>query len=333
MLKIKKLEKKETVYDINVLDNHNFYANDLLVHNCVESFSPFDIDSTHTCTLLSIVHPFIETDEDLRDVTRSAIEILDLTIELSTAPTESSRKHNNEIRAVGLGSMGLADWIAMNSLSFEKPEHQDIIQARFEKLAYYAIERSHELGIELGNFGKFEESQWKHGEIFGKVLTEIKMMAKTKLNWDVLAHKVTKNMRHGYLLAIAPNTTSSSAIGVSSSILPTISKLFIEETKTGNIPRMPLFIEERPLGYKEYKYMDMLKINTLIGKIQFWTDQGISYEPLFDLNNPENRKTETIFNFYIDAWKKGIKAIYYSRWIKPGTEAISEKSECISCAG
>ncbi|RLD42223.1 MAG: ribonucleoside-diphosphate reductase subunit alpha, partial [Bacteroidetes bacterium] len=200
---------------------------------CVESFSPFDVDSTHTCTLLSVVHPFINSDEELRDVTRTAIEILDLTVELSTAPTESSRKHNNEIRAVGLGSMGLADWNAANSLSFEMPDHQDAIQARFEKLAYYAVERSNELGEELGNFGKFEESQWKQGEIFGKVLTEIKMESKTDLDWDTLSHKVSKNMRHGYLMAIAPNTTSSSAIGVSSSILPTISKLFIEETKTG----------------------------------------------------------------------------------------------------
>lgn len=300
---------------------------------CVESFSPFDVDSTHTCTLLSIVHPFIETDEELRDVTRTAIEILDLTVDLSVAPTDSSQKHNDDIRAVGLGSMGLADWNAANGLSFEMPAHQDAIQARFEKLAYFAIERSNELGKELGNFGRYEESEWKKGSIFGKVLTEIKMMSKTDLNWDELAHKVSQNMRHGYLMAIAPNTTSSSAIGVSSSILPTISKLFIEETKTGNIPRMPLFIEERPLGYKEYKHIDMIKMNSLVGKIQFWTDQGISYEPLFDLNDPENRKTETIFNFYMDAWKKGIKAIYYTRWIKPGTDDISEKKECIGCAG
>jgi ribonucleoside-diphosphate reductase alpha chain len=332
MLKIRKLEKQEKVYDINVQDNHNFYANELLVHNCVESFSPFDHDTTHTCTLLSVVHPFIP-DEELRDVTRSSIELLDLTVDISTPPTESSNKHNNEIRAVGLGSMGLADWNAMNGLSYEFSEHQDKIQARFEKLAYYAIERSHELGIELGSFGRFEESEWRKGNIFGKVLTEIKMMAKTDLNWDILAHKCTKAMRHGYLMAIAPNTTSSSAIGVSSSILPTTSKLFIEETKTGNIPRMPLFIEERPLGYKEYKYMDPFKMNTLIGKIQFWTDQGISFELLIDLNNPENRKTERIFNIFIDAWEKGIKAIYYTRWIKPGTEDASEKKECISCAG
>ena len=33
-LKITKLKHKEDVYDFTVLDTHNFYANDILVHNC-----------------------------------------------------------------------------------------------------------------------------------------------------------------------------------------------------------------------------------------------------------------------------------------------------------
>jgi hypothetical protein len=36
MIKIEKLNKKTKVFDINVENNHNFYANDILVHNCQE---------------------------------------------------------------------------------------------------------------------------------------------------------------------------------------------------------------------------------------------------------------------------------------------------------
>jgi len=36
MAKIEVLQYKEDVYDITVEDNHNFYANDILIHNCVE---------------------------------------------------------------------------------------------------------------------------------------------------------------------------------------------------------------------------------------------------------------------------------------------------------
>lgn len=36
MIKITKLAKKEDVYDLTIEDNHNFYCNNILVHNCVE---------------------------------------------------------------------------------------------------------------------------------------------------------------------------------------------------------------------------------------------------------------------------------------------------------
>jgi hypothetical protein len=36
MAKVEILQYKEDVYDITVSDNHNFYANDILIHNCVE---------------------------------------------------------------------------------------------------------------------------------------------------------------------------------------------------------------------------------------------------------------------------------------------------------
>jgi intein/homing endonuclease len=39
MLKIRKLEKKEPVYDISVEGNENFYANDINVHNCSKFWS------------------------------------------------------------------------------------------------------------------------------------------------------------------------------------------------------------------------------------------------------------------------------------------------------
>jgi len=298
---------------------------------CVESFSIFDEETTHTCNLLSLVHPFIT---DLRHTTRLAMEILDSTVDLGVAPTEASSKHNDEIRAVGLGSMGLADWCAKNAVSYQSEKGVQEISKLFEKVAYYAIERSHELGKSLGSFKRHSESEWAKGNIFGKTLSEIKEKSLVQgLDWDRLSYMVSVAMRNGWLLAIAPNTTSSSAIGVSASILPTFSKFFVEETATGNIPRMPLYIEENPLGYTDYKYVDKYKMNTVIATIQFWTDGGISYEQVFDLNLPENRDVNTIFNFYIDAWKKGIKTIYYIRWIKPGTNKMVEKTECFGCAG
>ena len=332
MIKITKLQETETVYDINVANNHNFYANNILVHNCMESYSIFDEETTHTCNLLSLVHPYI-SDDELESVTRDAVDLLDLTVDISIPPIKKSIKHNKDIRAIGLGSMGLDDWRAYNNISWYKDTDIDKIMQRFEKIAYYAIHQSSLNGKELGSFGRFKESEWSKGNMLGRTLEEIQRNSKTDLDWAALSEMVKISMRNGWLLAIAPNTTSSSAIGVTSSILPTYSKSFIEETKVGNIPRMPLYIEERPLGYIAYSDMDMFHLNTIIGGIQFWTDAGISYEPLFDLNKDENRSARRIMEFYIDAWKKGVKGIYYIRWIKPGTKTITDKEECLGCAG
>jgi len=40
MIKIERILKREKVYDITVEDNHNFYANNILIHNCTEISVP-----------------------------------------------------------------------------------------------------------------------------------------------------------------------------------------------------------------------------------------------------------------------------------------------------
>lgn len=307
------------------------------VNLCCESFSVFDTDTTHCCNLLSLVAPFIEK-EELEFVIHHAMNLLDLTIYLSQAPTKGSKKHNDEINAVGLGVMGLADWAAANQMSYETELGRRKANALFERISYFAINASSDLATELGSFKRFNDSKWSDGDLLGRPIQEILDRHDAELNsdldWSFLSNKVkTKGIRNGWLLAVAPNTTSSSGIGVTASILPTYSKAFTEETKCGNVMRMPLYIEEFPLGYKEYKYIDMIKMNSFIATVQFWIDAGISYEPMFDLNDDSKRSTQYIFEVYLDAWKKGVKTIYYVRWIKPGTESLSEKKECIGCAG
>lgn len=51
MIDIEYLNIEIPVYDINVEHNHNFYANDILVHNCVESYSNFKPSTVEKTTL------------------------------------------------------------------------------------------------------------------------------------------------------------------------------------------------------------------------------------------------------------------------------------------
>ncbi|NGX44130.1 MAG: hypothetical protein K1060chlam3_00293, partial [Candidatus Anoxychlamydiales bacterium] len=81
---------------------------------------------------------------------------------------------------------------------------------------------------------------------------------------------------------------------------------------------------------KEYKNMDIKAVNSVISEIQKWTDTGISYELIFNLNM-EKINAKYIFESLVDAWEKKIKTIYYIRTIqKDGSTA--DKNECVSCA-
>jgi DNA gyrase subunit A len=40
VISVRKLSGKHTVYDVEVTNRHRFYANDLLVHNCLGRYHP-----------------------------------------------------------------------------------------------------------------------------------------------------------------------------------------------------------------------------------------------------------------------------------------------------
>lgn len=68
MIKIRKIEIVEDVYDITVEDNHNFYADGILVHNCAEiSLRPFQF-----CNLCEVNVSDVESQEDLNERVRAA---------------------------------------------------------------------------------------------------------------------------------------------------------------------------------------------------------------------------------------------------------------------
>ena len=67
LLKIEYIETTTSVYDIEVEDNHNFYANGILAHNCEISLRP-----NQFCNLTEVNVSNVESQEDLNDRVRAA---------------------------------------------------------------------------------------------------------------------------------------------------------------------------------------------------------------------------------------------------------------------
>ena len=112
MLKIRRESRKIPVYDIEVEDNHNFFANGICVHNC-ESFSParpstikeskynketneytevWDTGLYHTCNLASLNVSRMKNIEEIEKYARQATRILDNAIDITVVPVAEGQK-------------------------------------------------------------------------------------------------------------------------------------------------------------------------------------------------------------------------------------------------
>jgi ribonucleoside-diphosphate reductase alpha chain len=284
---------------------------------------------THTCNLVSLNLAEILDDETLTEMTKLSVRILDNTIDVAAPPLPEADKHNNEYRILGVGTLGLADHLVYNGLSYDNSG--DFCDKLFEKVALAGIEASSELAEERGSYHYFKGSDWDKGHFFGRDAQWYDTESDNPVAWKELRAKVKKHgMRNGGLFAIAPNTSTSLLMGATASILPIFSKFFVDKASNGVVPVAPPFMNQKNFWkYKENKNIDQQEVIEVVSKIQKWTDQGISMEMI--LNIKDGIKAKDIYALYYTAWTKGCKTVYYVRSLIKSGE-ISDKEECVSCA-
>ncbi len=308
------------------------------VNLCCESFSNVKPGlEAHCCNLVSLNLANIEQAE-IAEVAKLAVRILDNTIDITQPPFEDSKTHNDKYRTIGVGCMGLADWLAKRHLGYESLAE---ISSLFEDVGYWCTFASMELAKERGAYTAFPGSEWSKGKLLGsKFLAEILPLTEDKERWRQLAQDVqTYGIRNSHITAIAPNTSSSLVQGCTASILPAYSKFFYDKWAKGTVPIAPPFIEDCFWFYRENKSLDQKTVVKAVAVMQQWIDTGISMELLFNLNQgvyfpdqPERAvKAKDIYETLLMAWKEGCKAVYYVRTVQK--DDFKESSEgCAACA-
>ena len=295
---------------------------------CMESFSATNEEYSHTCNLVSIVTPNVDIASDEWEyVNKIAVDMLDTIVDVSTPPTIKAKAHNDTFRVIGIGDMGLAD-----TLAYHKKTYKDLhfIEDMFERASLAQLEQSIERAKKFGKFPMYDKSEWAKGKLYSRDLSWYKENSRYYEEWERLYHlQLEFGIRNAQLQAIAPNTSTSVLQGVVASIFPTYSKYHMDSSSLGALPIMPKYIKERFWYYKDYKHHDIIEMNDFVSVVQKWVDSGISYEWIL---NVDEITINDIERYYIDAFKKGVKSIYYIRWVK-NDEEINEKEECVSCAG
>ena len=329
--------------------NHNNHMGMIGNGNlCMESFSNFspsknynenlldnkgvrevELGMIHTCNLVSINLAEIQRDE-LEDITDIGVRILDNTIDLTETPILESDRHNSMYRTIGVGTMGLADFMAREFMIYE--ESLEEIDKLYEEIALYTLKASALLAKERGAYKNFKGSMWDKGVFFQKDRTWFKENSEFSNKWEEVFELVKSfGLRNGELSAVAPNTSTSLLMGATASVNPTFSRFFIEKNQKGAVPRVVKFLKDRAWFYPEFKNIEPQLYVKMMSKIGKWTTQGVSMELLFDLN--KNIRAKDIFDTLLTAWKEGCKSVYYIRTIQKNTNIAKEKEECESCSG
>jgi ribonucleoside-diphosphate reductase alpha chain len=317
---------KDTINKYNA-NKHDGYIPQ--VNLCVESFSNVASGKyAHCCNLVSLNLANIQDEEELADLSQLAVRILDNTIDLTLPPFEDAKAHNNRYRTIGVGTMGLADYLAKHGLSYLR---LDAISELYEIISYNCILASILLAKERGKYLAYQGSDWDHDLILSKPLEWFENNGVQ--DWETLFDMLhVYGIRNSMLMAIAPNTSSSLVQGCTASVLPCYSKFYYDKWSKGTVPIAPPFIKESLWYYRENKTLDQNIVVKAVSEIQKWIDTGISMELVFNLNegvygnSPLSAKD--IYEVMINAWESECKAVYYTRIVQKD----NFQESCVSCA-
>lgn len=283
----------------------------------------------HVCNLVSINLANIDSDEELDSVCQTSVRILDNAIDFTVVPILEGSNHNRRYRTIGIGAMGLADHLAKRDIPYIASA--DYVDDLFEKIALYNIRASIAAAKSKGTFEAYKGSDWDKGLILGHNQLWYQSNSKYAKQWNEVFEQLYKyGIRNSQLSAIAPNTSSSLIQGCTASVLPVYSKFFVETHGKGSIPNCPPYIKDKFWFYQENRNINQKTIVEIMSRINKWIDTGISLELMYNLNR--DIKARDIYETILEAWKKGLKTIYYTRTIQKDGSSL-EKSECVSCAG
>jgi ribonucleoside-diphosphate reductase alpha chain len=241
---------------------------------------------------------------------------------------EKTIKFAKECRSIGLGVLGLHSYLQKNMIPFEGMETKMLLNKIFSNINNKSFMASKMLAKEKGEPKMLEG----YGERF-----------------------TTR-------LAIAPTTSSSFILGqVSPSIEPLNSNYFVKDVakgkftfknpflielleekgrnkpdvwksillKGGSIQHLSFLTEDEKNVFKTFGEISQMEIIQNTSIIQKYIDQGISLNTMIHPDTP----VKDINALIIEAWKLGIKTLYYQRSTNKAQELSRNLMECVSCEG
>ena len=332
---------KDNANKYNIIEEDGYVV--LCGNLCMESFTQTK-HTTHVCTLSS-VNVFLANTKDKRvKYAKLACRILNNLVLLfnNKNPLQTVRMHNDFIRPIGVGILGYHDFLVDLGYKYSDSQAKVLAGQVMEDIAYGALSESVTLAKLMPTkvFKDFENSTWSKGLIFSKPLSWYRENSYDYERWEIIKEEISVNkLFNGYLISIAPTTSSANLTGVTQSWFPRMNIEIEYKSLVGSVTIYPPTKRELWQFYElDYKIDQNHKIQ-IAKKLQDWTDQGVSFELTFSLEEGayDKKLPPKIYEWFVNAWKEGIKAFYYGTSKVASTS--SEKTiscsldKCESCSG
>ncbi|TFE00517.1 ribonucleoside-diphosphate reductase subunit alpha [Jeotgalibacillus salarius] len=246
------------------------------------------------------------------------VRMLDNVIDLNNISVGQAQRTNKKYRAIGLGTFGWHHLLALENIQWESEEAVQYADNLYETIAFETIKASKDLAEEKGQFSQFKDSEWQSGRYF-----ERKGYHAEK--WRGLQKEVVeKGVRNGWLMAVAPNSSTAKIGGSTDGIDPIYAVEYAEEKKNFKFK-----VTVPDLDHKTYSYykksrheLDQLWSIRQNAARQKHIDQSIS----FNFYVKHTIKAKELLNMHMEAWKNGLKTTYYVR-----STSQAEIDECEAC--
>jgi ribonucleoside-diphosphate reductase alpha chain len=300
---------------------------------CSEIALPSSIDESFICCLSSLNLEAYDEWKDTEAV-KLATFFLDAVLEEFIKKTEGNYYLKNaqnfakRHRALGLGVLGWHSYLQKNMIPFEGMKAKQLTESIFKEIS----EKAEKATVELARI--YGEPELLKG--YGR--------------------------RNTTLMAIAPTTSSSAILGQTSpGIEPFYSNFYKVGLAKGNFMRKNKYLEklliEKEIDneevwrgimlnngsvshinelsddekevFKTFKEISQLEIIQQASIRQKYIDQAQS----LNINIPSTVPIKEVNNLIIEAWKLGVKTLYYQRSQSVSKEMVTNLVSCKSCEG
>ena len=349
MLKIEYLEEEIPVYDITVEGTHNFFANDILVHNCVEITLPTTpiqhIDERGEialCILSAINVGKLKSLEELEELCDLSVRGLDELIDLQEYPVLAAEISTKARRSLGIGYIGLAHFLAKYGEKYDSPGALDLVHQLSEAFQYYLIKASALLAKEKGACEYYNRTKYSQN-IFPidtyKKDVDLLIPNNLKLDWDALRELVKEHgLRNSTLSAQMPSESSSVVSNATNGIEPPRAYMSVKKSKRGPLKQ----IVPQYSGLKNsYTILWDMPGNTgyinIVAVMQKFFDQSISgnwsYNPEHYPDNeiPISVMVQDLLNTYKYGWKTSYYQNTYDVKTDTDTEIVEVSDTTLAC--